>query len=152
MAKRLFNLGALVSAAAVVLVAVAWSFAGSSDPRTQHLNFAHEWHLGVDASGADARAEIFNGTFGPYHGGITSVSGPHGQSPGQPQTSGVGDTLGIYFRRVPSPAGGCWWTLSVSLAYPLGVAVILPSAWVALRRRRASRRRGFTIDRSPAAG
>ena len=150
-ANRLFNLGVLFSTVAVCLIGIAWPLAGYSDPCSQYLNLSHQWHLGIDARGADARIEIFNGSYGPYCGSIMTVARPKGQMATEPHVLAFGDTLGIYFRRVPIPPGGFWWTLSLSFVYPLAAALVLPSVWILLRRRRTSLRRGFTVERSPAA-
>jgi hypothetical protein len=145
---RLFSFSVLLSTVTLCLLCIAWLVAGFTNPCAQHLNLNHQWHIGLDSRGIDARMEIFSGSYGPYSGGITSVAGPHGQLPDTPRVLGFGDTLGVYFRRVPIPSGGYWWTLSLSLAYPLVLAAILPSVWVLRHRKRTSLRRGFPVERS----
>ena len=85
---------------------------------------------------------------GPTAGGLPPSRAHTVKLPNTPRVLGFVDALGVYFRRVPIPSGGYWWTLSLSLAYPLVLAAILPSVWVLRHRKRTSLRRGFPVERS----
>jgi hypothetical protein len=81
---------------------------------------------------------VFNdSSYGPYGGSIIAVSGA-GRSPNDPKVSGVGDVAGIYYRMIRWQDGKSLWTLSLSLAYPLLLAALLPFVWIVRRARRRS--------------
>jgi hypothetical protein len=140
-ANRLFNIAAAVSAIVLCLVIVAWFAAGAVNPRKHFVSLSSSCHLSVNARGADARVQVFNdSSYGPYGGSIIGLAG---DSTG-PTASGVGDVAGIYYRMIRWPNGTSLWTLSLSLAYPLLLALPLPVVWLIRRSRRS--RRGFAVD------
>jgi hypothetical protein len=144
--NRLFNIAAALSAIAFCAIAGAWVFAVCADARTQFVSLSTDCHMGVHARGADARLEVFNdASYGPYSGSIIGIAG----DPDGPEMSGVGDVAGFYFRMIRWPTGASLWTLSLSLAYPLAVAVVLPVVWII----RHSRCRGcrFPVNDHQAA-
>jgi hypothetical protein len=137
-ANRLFNLATAVSAVVLCLVVVAWFAASAVDPRKQFVSLSGSCHLSLDARGADARLQVFNDSnHGPYGGSIIAVSGAGGSS-NDPQVSGVGDVAGIYYRMIRWQDGTSLSTLSLSLAYPLLLAALLPFVWLVRRSRRRS--------------
>jgi hypothetical protein len=133
LANHLFSIAALVSALAFCAIVVTWVAAGRIDPRRQFIRISNACHISVDARGADARLEVFNdATYGPYSGSIIGIVG----DPNGPTVSGVGDVAGIYYRMIAWPNGTTLWTLSLSLAYPLLLAAVLPVVWLTRRSRR----------------
>ncbi len=143
MLSRLFNIAAAASAIVICLVAVAWCAAGTVDPRRQFVSLSDGCHLSIHARGADARVQVFNdSSYGPYGGGVIGIAG----DPNGPKVSGIGDVAGIYYRMIRWPDGRSIWTLSLSLAYPLLLAMPLPLIWV-IRRSRA-----VPPDETPTAG
>jgi hypothetical protein len=144
--NRLFNITAAVSTIAFCVIVIAWIAAGRVDPRKQFISLSTTCHVTIDARGADARLEVFNdASYGPYSGSIIAIAG----DPNRPKVSGVGDVAGIYYRMIRWPNGASLWTLSLSLAYPLVVATVLPALWVIRRSRH--RGRGFPVEGQPAA-
>jgi hypothetical protein len=145
MANRIFNIFAAMSAIAFCLVVVAWLAAASVDPRKHFVSVSRNCHFSIDFRGADARFEVFNdSSYGPYSGSIVGIA----RDPNGPRVSGVGDSAGIYYRRIYWPNGVWLWTLSLSLIYPLLIASGLPAVWLVRRARRS--RRGFPVDARPA--
>src|SRR5690606_18316582 len=65
----------------------------------------------------------------PYGGSAVGIAG----DPNGPNVSGIGDVAGIYYRMIRWPDGRSIWTLSLSLAYPLLLAMPLPLIWVIRR-------------------
>ena len=76
--------------------------------------------------------------YGPYRGSVIAM----GSSP-NPTMTGFGDTAGIYYRIIRWPGGNVLWTLSVSLAYPLVMTMVIPVVWII--RRKLGTRRGFAV-------
>lgn len=148
LAKRLFNIAALLSAIAFCLTLVAWNAAGNIDPRTPFLSLSDHCHLGLRTRGSlDARLQVFNdASYGPYSGSIIGVSaggrGPT-SAPVWPKVWGIGDDAGVYYRMIRWQDGTSLWTLSLSLAYPLIAAALLPAVWIVRRSRRKVR--GFNV-------
>jgi hypothetical protein len=140
-ARHLSNFATLCSLIAASLILVAWPLARHTDPRTQRVQLGSQRYVSLDAygpDGRDARLVIFNLSFGPYCGGIVGVG---------TRVSGFGDTLGIYYRRLTSAdIPGSWWTLRISLAYPLVVAVVLPLVWLLQRRWLTRAQRGSPVE------
>lgn len=63
----------------------------------------------------------------PYSGSIVKVAGNE-----WPHVSGF-DGPGLYYRRIEQRSGETWWTLTVSRAYPFGMAAIFPVIWLVRR-------------------
>ncbi len=148
METRAFNLAAVGSAAAFVLVLAAWAVAGRVDPRRHFVSLSHGCHLGLDRRGADARLEVFSDpTYGPYGGSTLGMAGA-ASDPTAPTVSGFGDVAGVYYRVIRWPQGGSLWTFSISLLYPLSLAAFVPAIWLLRRARRSGR--GFEVGPRPA--
>jgi hypothetical protein len=146
MANRLLNFAAVVSGAIFLLVLAAWFVAGRIDPRTQCVTVPG-MRISVDAGGRDRRLEVYHGSIcGLYSDTFTDTV----RGDPRERVSKLGDVAGIFFYRIRWPNGVVWWTLSLSLLYPLAVASVLP-AWSLIRRSRHPRR-GFPVDGVRAAG
>lgn len=127
---------------------IAWIAAGHVDALTQFISLSDACHISLDARDMDARLVLFNdASYGPFLGSIISMApGPNGA-----KVSGIGDVAGIYYRMIRWPNGDFHWTLSLSLVYPLVIAMVLPLIWL-IRRSRRRGGRGFHIECQSAAG
>jgi hypothetical protein len=149
MSRRLFNLTAAFSTVVSILIIIASLFAHTIDPRRHHVSITSACHLSIDAHGCDARIELFNDAiYGPYSGSIISMTSINNAitNPNSPTKRGFGDFAGIYYRHFRWRDGTLLWTLSLSLLYPLLVAMVLPMIWIF--RRSSRRQRGFPISPS----
>ena len=60
--------------------------------------------------------------------------------------------LGIWYKRMPCPDGSWWWTLELSLAYPLTIASVLPLFWIIRHQADKAVLRGFPVEGQTKAG
>jgi hypothetical protein len=124
---RALSIAALGSAILGILIAATWLSAIFFDLSQHRISWSPTCHFNIEARGMDARLNVFNDMeYGPYGGSIIYVEG----MPNRPTMTGFGDTTGIYYRFIQWPDSGTLWTLSVSLAYPLLIASILPAVWI----------------------
>jgi len=141
----LFQILAAVSTVVLGSLMILWFLAQSIEPRSQHLSLGSGFHVSASGSMAKPRLDFFNDTvYGPYRGGIISVSGSGGGGGGPDTTYYFGDVAGIYYRYFYWRTGAVWWTLSVSMFYPIVIACVVPVAWMI--RRVGKRRTGFPVE------
>ncbi|MEX0776470.1 MAG: hypothetical protein WD042_12270 [Phycisphaeraceae bacterium] len=100
-------------------------------PQNPHLSFGQGFHVGVcNFRDWDFRLAFFSDAqYGPYRGSIIDLTGTVAMH-------GFGDRYGVYYRHVQWPAGATFWTLLVSIWYPIIATAILPSIWLLRRARR----------------
>ena len=53
---------------------------------------------------------------------------------------------------MPCPDGSWWWTLELSLAYPLTIASVLPLFWIIRHQAGKAVLRGFPVEGQTKAG
>ena len=83
------------------------------------------------ANYGDARLTVFSDSlYGPYRGSMLSVV----PSVPPPRELDFGDAFGIYFRYWSS-TNGWFYTLAISLWYPIAACFVAPSAWLYQRSR-----------------
>lgn len=128
-----------------------WFYGQSINPNRDSISLSRAFHVTIDAGRGDTRLVFFNDiSFGPYSGGIISVtsSNPNdARHPDDPTMRGFGDSLGIYYRRIRWPSGPIVWTLSLHLLYALAAAAVLPATLLTCFFRR--RRRRFVVELYP---
>lgn len=77
----------------------------------------------------------------PYCGSVIGVTSAGSRSPWPREIAF--DFPGVYFRHFTWPGvfpGGTYWTLTVSIVWPLILTLLAPLTWAGLRLRRARRR------------
>jgi hypothetical protein len=160
--RRLFASVALLSLLLCVLLLVLW-------PVTYSHNTVSGLSLRISN---DVRVATFEGQLSvfnagrPYTGGIISVAagGAPPSRPAWPQMSiwpqvSSFDCLGLYFWHLRWP-GKSYWTFRLTIIYPILLTALIPTLWLFMRRRGATR--GFcghcgydlraTPDRCPECG
>lgn len=137
MTNRPIRIATLASVLMFGLVIAGWREAGRVDPRREFLSLSSKLHITLTTFGpADARLTFFNDTnYGPYQGSIIHVGFP--SDPNEPSVTSIGDTAGVYYRKIWWPDGLMVWTLSLSLFYPLAASTVLPMVFAVRFFRRA---------------
>ena len=130
------------------MVVLAWLVAGFLEPSLHYVSWSGNCNFALEARGIDARFYVFNDAeYGPYRGSIIYIEG----LPNKPTVSGFGDYAGVYYRHITWPSGGLLWTLSLSLAYPLLVSLVLPAIWLIRHKRLAAKQSELALKRNDPA-
>jgi hypothetical protein len=129
-----------------IMLALEASAVSQREGLPRFISLSPNLHVSVGGLGFFG-IELFNcAECGPYRGSIVAIDG------GGPTTEGF-DAPGIYYRLhryavgdLIFPNGFEWWTLRISIWYPLVITAILPAIWLP-RRLRALRRRFLPVRR-----
>ena len=148
MPSRRFNFATGCSFAFLIFVALVWLLTAATKPVEKIFSLNDSCHLCLRTNGLDARVVLFSDKVsGPYTGSVVAFTG----NETSPRVSGFGDAAGIYYRRITLPTGKSFWTVSLSLIYPLGLAAVLPLMWF-IRRWRRQKPAGFLVTRVALEG
>ena len=142
MAHRAFKIATVVSAVMLAVSILLFLVGYVFNPWDYHVSFSDDSYVGVWSRGLDSRLVIFNDAeYGPYLGSIIGLVGADGNIyPPIEREEAYGDSLGVYYRAFQW-ADSTFWTLMVTLWYPVALFAIMPIANVlysAIRRQSRS--------------
>ncbi len=163
MTTRTSNALVLASTAALVVALCVWAFATRINDRSQQVSISSNLHMTVWSPGwrkwyrnLDRQFLVFNDVKNSPNRGLSAL---HSLDVWKPLPgisiwrSGPGVSAWVA-RTGPVQTKSRWFTVYVSLYYPIVLFAIAPATWLIRRYRHFKRagRRGFPVVPSPAVG
>ena len=145
MATRICKALVLTSTAALIGTLCVWTFATRVDCRSQQISLGPGLYVSAQRSGFDGQLLLFDDLKNGPHRGINAYHAVDDSRP-LPGIAVWSSSGGL----IPGMAHPGWWTVYVSLLYPIGLFALPPTVWLLRRRKRAGR--GFPIGDDTATG
>lgn len=128
--RSLLNMLTLLSFILLCLTGLLFYLSYRINASEESFSLRDNFHISLYRKGDDCRLAFFNVKDYPYTGSIVGFGGEW------PKTIGFGDFLGIYYRHHSlSSEGDIWWTLCISLWWPVVLFSISPSLFLYRKHR-----------------